>query len=122
MEGTESILDSVKKLLGVDKEETCFDQDVVMHINSVLMILNQLGVGTPRPFTIHGADETWADFLGVQADYNMVKTYVYARVRLVFDPPTTSYLVDSLADLAREYEYRLVLQSMADKDSEVKNE
>lgn len=122
MEGTESILDSVKKLLGIDKEETCFDQDVVMHINSVLMILNQLGVGTPRPFTIHGADETWADFLGVQADYNMVKTYVYARVRLVFDPPTTSYLVDSLADLAREYEYRLVLQSMADKDSEVKNE
>lgn len=119
----ESILNSIKKLLGIDAEETCFDADVIMHINSVLMILNQLGVGTPRPFTITGAEETWADFLGAQADYNMVKTYVYARVRLVFDPPSTSYLITSLADLAREYEYRLTLQSMADeKESEVKNE
>lgn len=111
----ESILNSIKKLLGMDEDYECFDTDIIMHINSVLMVLNQLGVGPERPYTIQGSDETWKDFLGEQYDYNMVKTYVYARVRLVFDPPTNSFLVDNLGNLIREYEYRLELQASSDK-------
>lgn len=112
----ESILNSIKKLLGIDECFEDFDSDVIIHINSVLMVLNQLGVGPERPYSITGTDDTWQDFLGDDyADYNLVKTYVYSRVRLVFDPPTNAFLVDSITNLIREYEYRLELQSEADK-------
>lgn len=111
----ESILKSIKKLLGLDEDYDCFDTDVIMHINSVLMTLNQLGVGPERPFSIRGTEETWDEFLGEQYDYNMVKTYVYARVRLIFDPPSNAFLVDSLVNLIKEYEYRLELQASFDR-------
>lgn len=115
----ESILKSIKKLLGIDEDFEEFDTDVIIHVNSVLMTLCQLGVGPERPYHISGSDETWADFLGDEyEDYNMVKSYVYARVRLIFDPPSNSFLVDSLTNLVREYEYRLELQSSVDNTQE----
>lgn len=105
---TESILTSIKKLLGIEESYEHFDPDIIMHINSVLMVLTQLGVGPPEGFSISNKSETWADFLGEDsAKLDGVKTYVYMKVRLVFDPPTTAALIDSMNRLVNEFEWRL---------------
>ena len=104
----ESILTSIKKLLGIDESYEHFDQDIIMHINSVLAILIQLGVGPSGGFTISDKTATWADFLGEDAvNPNGVKTYVYMKVRLIFDPPTTQAAIDSLNRMVNEFEWRL---------------
>ena len=102
----DSILTSVKKLLGID--ETCvhFDEDIIMYINSALVILTQLGVGTPG-FMITSDVETWSDLLGGSEDLEIVKTYVYMKVRLAFDPPQSSSALDSMTRLVNEWEWRI---------------
>lgn len=104
----ESILASIKKALGVAPDYTQFDQDIVMHINAVLMILTQLGVGPEEGFEI-GEDysETWEDFIGEDIKINGVPTFVYLKVRLLFDPPLSSALIDSIERHAKELEWRI---------------
>lgn len=102
-----SILTSIKKLLGLPEEYDVFDTDITMHINSVFSTLNQLGVGPPDGFFIEDATEQWGMFLGDNQQINSVKTYVYIKVRLLFDPPTTSFAIDSLKKQADELEWRL---------------
>ena len=105
----ESILTSIKKLLGIEEQYTHFDQDIIMHINTVFMTLTQLGVGPKEGFRITGADELWSEFLS-EADLlkmESVRTYVYLKVRLLFDPPTSSAVMESFKNMANEIEWRL---------------
>lgn len=101
-----SILTSIKKLLGITAEYTDFDADIIMHINSVFSILKQLGVGPKEGFSITGDSETWADFLPSQ-NIDMVKSYIYLKVRLMFDPPINSSLIESINRQIAELEWRL---------------
>lgn len=103
----DSILKSTKKVLGIEDTYTAFDVDIVMHINSVFSTLEQLGIGPVGGFYIEDATPTWSAFLGTDPRLSSVKTYVYLRVRMLFDPPGTSYLIDSLEKQARELEWRL---------------
>ena len=102
-----SILQSVKKILGIMPDCTDFDDVLIMHINSVLMICTQLGVGPESGFAITGSNETWADFVGTGFGLNAVKSYVGLKVRLAFDPPQSSALIDYMTKLVAEYEWRL---------------
>lgn len=103
----ESILNSIKKLLGPDSSYTVFDPDIIIHINSVFSVLHQLGVGPSEGFSISGDTETWSDFIGDDKRLNDVKTYVYIKVRMVFDPPSSSFVLKNLEDLSKELEWRL---------------
>ena len=102
-----SILTSVKKVLNVDESYTAFDEDILMHINSVFSTLTQLGVGPATGFAIEDETATWDAFLGTDPRLNNVKTYVCLRVRMLFDPPTTSYLIDAMKEQIRELEFRM---------------
>ncbi len=102
-----SILTSTKKILGIEEDYTAYDVDILMHINSVFSTLNQLGIGPVDGYSIEDATPTWDAFLGSDLRLNSVKQYVYLRVRLLFDPPATSYLVDSFQQQVRELEWRL---------------
>lgn len=90
---TDSILDDIKKVCGIDAEYTAFDQDVMMHINSEFAVLNQVGVGPAAGFMIADNTPVWDDFLQGEMRLNMVKSYMYLKLRLIFDPPSTSYLI-----------------------------
>lgn len=104
----ESILGSIKKNLGLHEEDTNFDADLIMHINSVFSILFQMGVGPKdQPFVITGSNETWDDFLNDNFKINMVKSYVEKKVKQLFDPPTSSAVSESLKMLIAELEWRL---------------
>lgn len=103
----ESILTSIKKLLGIAEEDTNFDQDLIMHINSVFMILTQLGVGPSKGFSIKDENDVWSDFIPEQSPLEAVKTYVYMKVRLMFDPPLSSAVVDAINRNISELEWRL---------------
>lgn len=118
-----SILDSTKKILGLGPEYTPFDLDIITHINSVFSILNQMGIGNPNGFFIDGDQETWYDYAGVTIDpqtgviwdnafisenmLSMIRTYVFLKVRLLFDPPNTSFLIEAMNNQISEYEWRL---------------
>lgn len=108
MEISESILTSIKKLLGIDENYTHFDADIVMHINSVFSILTQMGVGPANGFSISGKDETWSAFITDKPNiFSLVKSYVYMKVRLLFDPPLSSAAVESMNRQISEFEWRL---------------
>jgi len=92
----ESILTSIKKLLGPTEEYDHFDPDIIMHINSVLSNLTLLGVGPAEGFSIQDANDTWDEFIGDDPRLNHVKTYIYLRVRLVFDPPSSSAVIEAM--------------------------
>lgn len=103
----ESILKSIKKLLGISDEETHFDSDLIMHINSVLTILNQLGVGPSDGLSIVDDTSVWDDFINDDVDFNAVKTYIYLKVKLVFDPPLNSSVLSAMERQISELEWRL---------------
>lgn len=104
----ESILTSIKKLLGLTEDYEAFDTDIIIHINTYLGVLNQLGVGK-EGFTIEGYDDTWDDFLEDHtAVLNEAKTYVYLRVRQVFDPPTSSVLGQAFDKQIDELGWRMM--------------
>lgn len=108
MEISESILTSIKKLLGIDENYTHFDADIIMHINSVLSILTQMGVGPANGFSIKGKEEVWSDFITAnQSIFSLVKSYVYIKVRLLFDPPLSSAAIESINRQISEFEWRL---------------
>lgn len=104
---SDSILTSTKKVLGLDEAYTAFDPDILLHINSVFSTLCQLGIGPAGGFAIGDATANWVDFLGTDPRLNSVKTYTYLRVRLLFDPPTTSFVQDSMKRQIDELEWRL---------------
>lgn len=103
----DSILTSVKKLLGIAEAYTAFDRDIIIHINSVFMILNQLGVGPEKPFTIADSQATWADFIGEDGNIEGVRSYVFMKVRMIFDPPQSGIVAESMNNLIAEMEWRL---------------
>lgn len=105
----ESILTSIKKMLGIDEEYTHFDADIIMHINSVFMILIQLGVGPEEGFVIEDDTSTWVDFIpeANAAQLHAVKSYIYLKVKLIFDPPLSSAVIDSMNRQIAEFEWRL---------------
>lgn len=104
---TESILDDIKNLLGI-KEITAFDNDLIIHINSVFMILRQLGLGPVTGFSITGYDETWSDFLsGDLSLLEAVRSYVFLKVKLIFDPPSNGTVMNASKELISELEWRL---------------
>ena len=106
----DSILISTKKILGIEADYTAFDLDIITHINSVFTTLTQLGVGPVTGFSIEDDTETWDLFMAPWENLNAVKTYMYLRVRLLFDPPTTSYHLTSLEKQVAELEWRLNVQ------------
>lgn len=103
---TESILDSIKNMLGINEEDTNFDRELIIYINGALMIMSQLGVGTDG-YLISGKDDAWKDFIGDREDLELVKSAVYLRVRLIFDPPQNSFLVDAINKQIAEYDWRI---------------
>lgn len=103
----ESILTSTKKMLGIAADYDHFDADIIMHINSVFMTLNQLGVGPDEGFMIMDEDACWSDFLPSGQQLEGVKTYMYQKVRLMFDPPVSSATLQALERQVTEWEWRL---------------
>ena len=108
METTESILTSIKKLLGIEADYTHFDADLIIHINSVFSILAQIGVGPADGFSITGANEVWSDFIeGDSKMFSLVKSYMHLKVKLLFDPPLGSAVMESINRQISEFEWRL---------------
>ena len=107
----DSILQSIKKLLGIDDEYKHFDDDIVMHINTVFAILKQLGVGPPEGFSIIDRGEIWSDYSPDNTLNESVKTYIYLKVKLIFDPPLSSAAVETIKELVKELEFRLNLEA-----------
>ena len=103
----DSILTSIKKLLGITEEYEHFDADLIMHINSVFMVLNQLGVGPENGFSISDDSSIWADFIPENAPIEAVKTFTYLKVKLLFDPPLNSSVIESMNRQINEYEWRI---------------
>ena len=113
MINTNSIFISTKKMLGIAEEDKSFDEDIIMHINSVFSILNQLGVGPSDGFVITGEDETWDEFLvdDKKNRLQLIKSYMYQRVKIIFDPPSTGVLNEALERQIKELEWRIYVQS-----------
>lgn len=103
----ESILTSVKKMLGITEEYDHFDPDIIMHINSVFMTLTQLGVGPPEGFIIEDDSAYWTDFIPDMTKLQAVKSFMHLKVKLLFDPPTSSAVIDAMNRQASEFEWRL---------------
>lgn len=103
----DSILKTVKKNLMVPAELEVFDDTIITHINSVFSTLHQLGLGHADGFIVEDDKARWTVFLGGRRDVEFVKTYMYAKVRLLFDPPTTSFAIEALNKTALEYEWRI---------------
>lgn len=104
----DSILQSIKKLVGIPAEHTHFDDMLIMYINSTFMVLRQLGVGPPEGFTIYGADESWDEYFGEGVpDSEGVKTYVGMKVKLLFDPPLSSAALEATKQQVAEMEWRI---------------
>lgn len=104
----DTILTSVKKQLGIDESLTVYDADILIHINTVLSTLHQLGVGPINGYTVTDENDSWDEIIDPDdPTYNAVKTYVYLSVRVLFDPPATSYLLDSYQKQIDRLEWRI---------------
>lgn len=102
-----SILTSTKKILGIEEDYIAFDPDIITHINSVFSTLEQLGIGPQDGYMIEDKIAVWPDYLSNNFRLNAIKTYIYLRVRLLFDPPATSYHINALNEQIKELEWRL---------------
>lgn len=115
----DSILYSIKKLLGLDKNYEYFDEDVIMNINLVFSTLKQIGVKSEVPLMIMSINETWSDLFGDDAELNnIIKMYTYMKVRLLFDPPTSSFVLTALEQQIAEAEWRIHIQAEGGLDVE----
>lgn len=102
-----SILTSIKKLLGISESYEHFDSDLILHINSVFTILRQIGVGPEEGFFIPDKTSEWSEFTNGELDVEMIKSYVYLKVKLLFDPPTSSAVMESTNRMISELEWRI---------------
>lgn len=108
----ESILQSIKKLIGITEDYTAFDLDIIIHINSVFMILNQIGVGPVEGFSISDDSAVWFDYLPEDSkNLEAVKTYIYLKVKMVFDPPMSSAVMEATKQMISELEWRLNVEA-----------
>lgn len=105
----DSILVSIKKLLGIDAAYSAFDADIIIHINTAFAVLSQLGVGPIEGFMIEGEDESWDEYITAN-NFSMVKTFVYLKVRLAFDPPSSTALIESMQRTLDELTWRLEVE------------
>ena len=103
----QSILNSIKKVLNLTEDDESFDVDVLMHIDSVFSDLTQLGIGPAEGFSVEDESVTWDAFIGTDPKLNSVKSYVYLRLRLLFDPPNTSYALESMNKQIEQMSWRL---------------
>lgn len=103
----ESILTSIKKMLGIIEECTDFDTDIIIHINTVFGILSQIGAGPSDGFSISDKTAVWTDFVGDQMNLEFVKTYVYLKVKMIFDPPASSSIEKTYNETIAELESRI---------------
>lgn len=103
----ESILNSIKKLLGIAEDYDHFDSDIIMHINSVFATLTQLGVGPEDGFSIDDESAKWEDFLPEERMLHSVKSYMFMKVKLMFDPPLSSAVIECTKEQIKELEWRL---------------
>lgn len=121
----ESVLTSIKKMLGIVEEYTHFDADLIMHINSVLSILNQIGVGPSEGFSIEDKQDVWTDFIPQSPKLEFVKSYIYMKVKLLFDPPLSSAVIESTNRMISELEWRILVATDPVKgksEEEIQNE
>lgn len=107
----DSILTSIKLLLGITEDYEAFDQQIIAHMNSVFMILTQLGVGPPEGFMITSKIETWNEFISDDKKMQLVKSYMHLKVKMLFDPPSSSVVMDSTNRMINEFEWRLNSQA-----------
>lgn len=114
----ESILTSIKKLLGISEEYTMFDSDLIMHINSVFMILTQLGIGPSEGFNIEDDSATWDEFVSDDLKLDLIKSYMHLKVKLLFDPPLNSAVIESMNRMINEFEWRLNVAADSIKSGE----
>lgn len=114
---TASILTSVKKALNIEEDDETFDVDILMHLNSVLATLTQIGLGPNVGFEVEDKAATWDLLLNDEPRFNFVKTYIYTKVRLIFDPPTSSFGIQAMERVAQELETRIYIQLEADKQA-----
>lgn len=112
----ESILTSIKKLLGIGEEDTYFDPDIITHINSVFTILKQLGVGPPEGFRIEDDTSVWTDFIPDTSRLEAVKSYVHKKVQLLFDPPTGGAPLQAVKEITSEFEWRLNVEAESEEE------
>lgn len=110
MEVGESILQSVKKEIGIEPDYNHFDQNILRAINGAFVILCQLGVGPDEPFSIEDKYNTWDEFTGPGVS-ELVKEYIVLRVKLLFDPPSNSFLVENINSQIKEFEFRMLVQA-----------
>lgn len=108
---SESILDTIKIMLGLEKDYDAFDIEIVTYINSVLFTLSQLGVGPEEGFSITGPDEVWSNFIDDKSNLIAVQTYIKLKVQLLFDPPSNSFTVDAINKQIDELTWRLCLEA-----------
>lgn len=106
----DSILESVKKQIGILDDYDHFNPEIIMAINAAFFVLNQLGVGPAIPFTISGEEETWDDF-EYDGDIDVLKVYLALKVKLTFDPPTSSYLIENINKEIAMYEFRMLVDA-----------
>ena len=111
----ESILTSIKKLLGIEEDYEQFDPDIIMHINTVFALLKRMGVGPSKGFSIQDAETVWDDFLGEDPNIILeaVRTYIYLKVRMIFDPPTSSAVIEAIKENIKELEWSLNFEADA---------
>lgn len=102
-----SILQSTKKILGIDPTYEAFDLDILTHINTAIATLTQMAVGPSEGFFVEDGDATWADFIGDDPRFSVVRTYVFLKVSILFDPPVVGYLIDAKNNQLKELEWRL---------------
>lgn len=114
----DSILASIKKMLNIDPDMDAFDTDIIIHINSALGILTQLGVGSNTGFSIKDNTSLWSDFIGDENNLEMVKTFIYMNVRLGFDPPSNAFVVDSITKQLEELKWRISVQADMNRTTE----
>lgn len=112
----DSILQSIKKLLGISADCKDFDSDIIMHINTVFMILNQLGVGPSKVYSIENDQNVWSEFIDESLDYEAIKTYIHLKVKLIFDPPLSTATIEAIKSSINELEWRLNVQAEGKKE------
>lgn len=118
MENMESILTSIKKLLGIPEEYEHFDPDIIMHINTVFTILTQIGVGPSEGFRIEDSFTTWSEFIpSGDPRFDSVKSYMHLKVKMLFDPSLSSVVMESMKQLASELECRLNITSESNESN-----
>lgn len=103
----ESILKTIRDGVGLGQDDSCFDNELLIHINSAFFTLNQIGVGDGVPFVCRGEEQTWAEFFSTTDELEAIKDYVICKTKMVFDPPSNSYVLDSLKQHIAELEWRI---------------